>query len=211
MSTVLNTFLIYHPNDSSLGLQYAYHNSRPSMQCEWYDYSPTMNYIVQESTCLAEDVVWCKWVEMHGQKRAEKGWSRETLGKGHFYPVNYKLYFRLPTCSAKNTISWFAIRRSIRVPMKTHTFIKHPCSFLMPTSLACLGFGGGNHDGSSSRLRALDLNVGAFYYWKRTIKNNIYSNKPPKTSSLSQKYNIKWSIIFLCFPPISISHFYMTF
>ena len=71
-------------------------------------------------SCSVQDVIWCncKWVEMHGQKRAEKGWSRETLGKGHFYPVNYKLYFRLPTCSAYNTISWFAIRRSIRVPKK---------------------------------------------------------------------------------------------
>ena len=127
------------------------------------------------------------------------------IGEGSL--LSSKLYFRLPTCSAYNTISWFAIRRSIRVPKKnaqahTHThFHQKPLSFLMPTSLACLGLWWGNHNGSSSWLRALDLNVGEFYYWKRTIKNNIYKKNNTKTSSLSQKYNIKWSFtcITCCF------------
>lgn len=70
-------------------------------------------------SCSVQDVIWCKWVEMHGQKRAEKGWSRETLGKSL---LSSKLYFWLPTCSAYNTISWFAIRRSITAPKKNkHT------------------------------------------------------------------------------------------
>ena len=44
---------------------------------------------------------------------------------------------------------------------------------------------------------------------KKDNKEQHIKKKPKKTSSLSQKYNIKWSIIFLCFPPnINISFLY---
>lgn len=138
-------------------------------------------------SCSVQDVIWCKWVEMHGQKRAEKGWSRETLGKGHFYPD---------------------FSRPQRKTHKHTHFHQKPCSFLMPKSLACLGFGGRNHDGSSSWLRALDLNVGAFYYWKRTIKNNISKKNQKHIKSFTEiQHKMKYHL-FVFSPNINISFLY---